>query len=138
MMRNTIAALTLAVFSMGASGLAEASDSFKKQSLSRTVMSGVRTKLGQHWHINNDCSLADVPVVRIVEPPKHGRLEIVRESVFPTSSGKLERCRTVKVMGLVAYYTAKAGYVGEDKFVLRSPYGDGKIADTTMNVTVLK
>ncbi len=101
-------------------------------------MSGVRTKLGQHWHINNDCSLADVPAVRIIEAPKHGRLEIVRQPVFPDSAGRLERCRTVKVMGLVAYYTAKAGYAGEDSFVLRAPYGDGKIADTTMNVTVLK
>lgn len=137
-MRDMIAAFALTVFAIGASGLAEASDSFKRESLSRTVMSGVRTKLGQHWHINNDCSLADVPVARIVEAPKHGRLEIVRQPVFPTSSGKLERCRTVKVMGLVAYYTAKAGYIGEDRFVLRAPYGDGKIADTTMTITVLK
>ncbi len=137
-MRDMIVAFALAVLVIGTTGLAEASDSFKRETLSRTVMSGVRTKLGQHWHINNDCSLADVPVVRIVEAPKHGRLEIVRQPVFPTSAGKLERCRTVKVTGVVAYYTAKAGYAGEDSFVLRAPYGDGKIADTTMSVTVLK
>lgn len=137
-MKYTIAALSAAMIALLFSDCAVADDSFKRRSVSRTVLSGERTKLGQHWHINNDCSLADVPATRIVQAPKHGRLDIVRQPIFPDAKGKLEKCRTVKVMGLVAYYTAKRGYVGKDRFVLRAPFGDGRIADTTMNVTVLK
>jgi hypothetical protein len=135
--KKFIATLALVSLAASVSGPTEAADSYQRQSVSRTVMTGVRSKLGQHWHIKNNCRLADVPVTRIVEAPKHGRVEIARERVFPDASGQYARCRNVEVPGLVLYYTARSGYTGKDKFVLRAPHGDGLIRDTTFNVLVL-
>lgn len=101
-------------------------------------MSGIRTKIGQHYHINNDCTPAQMPPTVVIKPPAHGKIEIVKEKVFPKPSGPLARCSSVKVSGLAGYYTSKPGFKGKDQFILRAPVGDGKIADTTIIVNVLK
>lgn len=137
-MKKFIAILAVVALAAGSFVPAQAAESFRRQTVSKTVVSGIRTKLAQNTHIDRDCSLVDVPFTRIVEKPKHGRLEIARERVFPNSKGEYARCRTVKVMGLVAYFTAEAGYEGKDRFTLRAPYGDGMVEDVTFSVTVLK
>ncbi len=101
-------------------------------------MSGIRTKIGQHYHINNDCTPAQMPPTVVVQSPAHGKIEIVKEKIFPKSNGPLARCGSVKVPGLAGYYTSKPGFAGKDQFTLRAPVGDGKIADTTIIVNVLK
>jgi hypothetical protein len=115
-----------------------AEDSYRKENVSRTVLSGVRTKLGQNYHINNDCTLADIPPLPVIKSPSHGKIEIVKEHVFPASKGRLEKCNSGKVMGVVAYYTSKPGYSGPDTLVLRTPYGDGKIREMAIKIMVLK
>lgn len=137
-MKNFFACLILAVAVISLSSCTTTSNSFRQKSKSITALSGERTRIGQTWHINNDCSHADYPATHIVEQPKHGRLQIVHEPVFPNAAGKLAKCRTVKVGGVVGYYTSEPGYIGSDRIVLSSPYGDGKIEETVMNVNVIK
>ncbi len=137
-MKSIFSYWILAIAAISPSSCTTTSDSFRQKSKSITALSGEKTKIGQTWHINDDCSHADYPATHIVEQPKHGRLQIVHEPVFPGATGKLAKCRTVKVGGVVGYYTPEPGYIGSDRFVLRSPYGYGKIQETVMNVSVIK
>ncbi len=137
-MKNGIAVLTLAAVVAGAGVSAHADDNFRLRSLAKTVMSGVHTKFDQVIHFNRDCSIIDLPAVHIVQPPAHGRLEVAHQPIFPSTHAEPQRCQSVKMMGTVVYYTAKAGYTGKDTIVIRSPFDNGKIQDTTFNVTVLK
>ena len=115
------------------------SDSSRRESASLTAHSGEKTRAGQNWHINSDCSLADYPPTHIIEQPKHGRLQIVHEPIFPhEAKGKLAKCRTVKVGGVAGYYTSKPGYIGSDRFVVRFPVGDGEIKEMVLNVSVMQ
>ncbi len=126
-----------AVISLVASE-ASAWENIKHQSVSKTVLTGEKTQLGTNWHINPDCSFADLPATHIIEAPKHGRLQILHSKIFPNAKGLFAKCRTVRVNGLVAYYRSKPGYVGTDQVILRAPYGDGKVAETVINITVVK
>lgn len=114
------------------------SESSRQQTLSITARSGVKTLVAKNWHINDDCSQIDYPAMTIAEKPKHGRLEIVHEPVYPKLDGKQSKCATTKVNGVVAYYTPNPGYTGRDRLVIRSPYEDGKIEEGVLSVTVVK
>ncbi|MFK0274774.1 hypothetical protein ACIQUG_13910 [Ensifer sp. NPDC090286] len=127
----TAAAITL-------SACTTASESSRQQTLSITARSGVKTLVAKNWHINDDCSQIDYPAMTIAEKPKHGRLEIVHEPVYPKLDGKQSKCATTKVNGVVAYYTPNPGYTGRDRLVIRSPYEDGKIEEGVLSVTVVK
>ncbi|MBB4477812.1 hypothetical protein [Rhizobium etli] len=106
--------------------------------MSITARSGVRTLVAKNWHIDDDCRHIDYPAIDIVEQPRHGRLEIVREPLFPKLAGQSSRCETVKVNGVVGYYTSDTGYTGSDRLVIRSPYGEGKTEEGVLSVTVVR
>lgn len=102
------------------------------------MRSGVRTLVAKNWHIDDDCRHIDYPAMDIVERPKHGRLEIVHEPLFPKLDGQASKCETIKVNGVVGYYTANPGYTGSDQLVIRSPYEEGKIEEGALSVKVVK
>lgn len=119
-------------------GCTTTSDSFRQKSVSKTVLTGEKTKLGQTWHVDKDCSFVGYLPTHVIEQPKHGRFQLVHESVFPNEKGALAKCRTVKVQGMVGYYTSEPGYIGSDKIVVRSPSGNGRVDEIIMNVNVIK
>lgn len=130
--------LLLAAAAITLSACTATSESSRQQTLSITARSGVKTLVAKNWHINDDCSQIDYPAMTIAEKPKHGRLEIVHEPVYPKLDGKQSKCATTKVNGVVAYYTPNPGYTGRDRLVIRSPYEDGKIEEGVLSVTVVK
>ncbi|WP_245304179.1 hypothetical protein [Rhizobium aethiopicum] len=93
--------------------------------------------MAKNWHIDDDCRHIDYPAMDVVEKPKHGRLEIVHEPLFPKLDGKTSKCETVKTKGVVGYYTADKGYTGIDRLVIRSPYEEGKTEDGVLSVKVV-
>ncbi|AIC27873.1 hypothetical protein IE4771_CH02775 [Rhizobium etli bv. mimosae str. IE4771] len=113
-------------------------ESSRRQSLSITAQSGIRTLVAKNWHIDDDCRHIDYPAINIVERPKHGRLEIVHEPLFPKLDGKASKCETIKVNGVVGYYTSDPGYTGRDRLVIRSPYEEGKTEEGVLSVKVVK
>ncbi|RFB93654.1 hypothetical protein B5K11_14175 [Rhizobium leguminosarum bv. trifolii] len=138
-MKSIFSYLILATAAISLSSCTTTSDGFRRKSASLTVLSGEKTKAGQNWHINVDCSQIDYPAIHVVEQPKHGRLQIVHEPVFPYDArGERLKCRTIKVGGAVGYYTSEPGYIGSDRFVVRYPYGDGMIEEIALNVNVIK
>lgn len=114
-------------------------DGVKRVEFNKVAVSGERTREGVAWHIKPDCSMQNMPTVRVVEPPKHGKLEIVKEGIFPTTAkGLYNKCRSVKVQGSVGYYTSDKGYIGMDRLTVRVSYGNGRIEDTVLNIKVVK
>jgi hypothetical protein len=83
-----------------------------------TMPSGVSSKVLFVTNLNPDCALIDIPVVRLVQPPAHGNLEIVQAEDFPTYQGNNPRtiCNTMRVKGVRVAYKSSAGYVGGDEF----------------------
>lgn len=135
---KTVRYLLLAAAAITLSACTATSESSRQQTLSITARSGVKTLVAKNWHINDDCSQIDYPAMTIAEKPKHGRLEIVHEAVYPKLDGKQSKCATTKVNGVVAYYTPNPGYTGRDRLVIRSPYQDGKIEEGVLSITVVK
>ncbi|WP_077964876.1 hypothetical protein [Ensifer adhaerens] len=135
---NTVRCLLLASAALSLSACTTTSDSSRQQTLSITARSGVKTLVAKNWHIDDACRQIDYPAMTVAEKPKHGRLEIVREPVYPKLVGKQSKCAATKVNGIVAYYTPDPGYTGRDRLIIRSPYEDGKIEEGVLTVTVIK
>ena len=100
------------------------------------AVSGERTRIGRDWNLNPDCSVRTKPLVRVLEPPKHGKLAIVQEDVFPAR--KDGKCGSTKVLGNAQYYTSDRGFVGKDRIVTRHSYDSGGVQDVTSEITVVK
>ncbi|MBX4888808.1 hypothetical protein [Rhizobium bangladeshense] len=136
-MKNLFISVALSLTTALLSNCTTTSEGFRQQSLSVTVRSGVRTLVAKNWHIGDDCRQIDYPAMDVVEKPKHGRLEIVHEPLFPKLDGKTSKCESVKINGVVGYYTADKGYTGSDRLVIRSPYEEGKTEEGVLSVKVV-
>jgi hypothetical protein len=103
------------------------------------ALSGERTKMGQAYDLNPDCTVAFVPSERLIVPPRHGKVEIVKADVFSNyKSAPGKKCNTLRTKGVEEYYTSAAGYGGSDSYTIRTSYGNGKIVETTVNINVIK
>jgi hypothetical protein len=104
----------------------------------KVAVGGERTRTGNSWNLNSDCTAKTVPNVRVTQKPQHGKVEIIREPLFPSSTGDYKKCSSVKVLGVVGYYTAAPSYVGQDSFTVRDSFGDGRVEDTTVTINVVR
>lgn len=137
-MKSVIAVLPLVLSLALLPSYAGAEEGIQRKTVEKTVFAGKRTRLGEQWHIGQDCKTIDIPAHRIVEKPKNGRIEIVQEGVFPGPKSTRAHCSKVKAKGAVTYYTAKPGYEGRDRAVLRMEIGDGVLGDLTIDIRVVK
>ena len=135
-MKSISSHLIFAAAVLSLSSCTTTSGSYRQQNLSITTRSGVKTLVAKNWHINDDCSQIDYPEITIIEQSRHGRLEIIREPLFPKLVGKQSKCAEVKVNGVVAYYTPHPGYVGSDRLIIHSPYEAGKTEESVENTPV--
>jgi hypothetical protein len=102
------------------------------------ALSGERTKMSQSYNLNPDCSLLSLPSEKITRPPLHGSIEVVKGRIFSHyKSLPLSKCNSRAVEGIVEYYTSKPGYAGTDSYKARISYGNGRIDDVTVNVSVI-
>ncbi|MFS2180184.1 hypothetical protein ACCC98_30235 [Rhizobium pisi] len=136
-MKNIFLYLILAVAMISLSNCTTTSN-VRHDSHRMTARSGVRTSVLQNAHLNGDCKFIDYPSVDIVEQPKHGRTEVLHQPVVVDSGGKKMKCDKVKADGVVVYYTSQPGYVGSDKFILRTPEERGRIVEGVADVKVVK
>ncbi|MGY5802431.1 hypothetical protein ACXHMN_13975 [Rhizobium sp. LEGMi12c] len=100
------------------------------------AVSGERTRIGRDWSLNPDCSVRGNPSVRVLQAPKHGKLTIQREDVFPY--WKNGNCNAKKVVGNAQYYTSDRGFVGTDSALTRHSYANGLVQDVTTEIKVVK
>ncbi|MBY5863356.1 hypothetical protein [Rhizobium leguminosarum] len=122
-----------------AGGHAEAQE-IKKENTSATVISGSRTVIYESSFVRPDCTMAAMPRLKILDGGKHGKIEIVREKVFPNfeRSNPRFKCNGRKVDGAAVYYTPGAKFTGSDKIKLReSSESEAGVWEITARVTVV-
>jgi hypothetical protein len=77
-------------------------------------------------------------VVRITQPPQHGRVVIRNGRNFPNfpNSSKFYVCNTRRVPGVEAFYQSEPGYTGFDSVGFETIYPNGAYRQDTKNVQV--
>jgi len=107
--------------------------------LDKTAKTGQRERVGHAWHINPDCTVTHVPNVRLIDPPLHGSLALVREQAVVTNAkGRFAKCNSLKLRMIGYYYQSTPGYIGKDRFVARVAFGDGNVNDNVTSIKVEK
>ena len=95
--------------------------------------------MGQSYNLNEDCTAATLPNIKLLQAPSHGSVDFVSEKIFSNykTSARI-RCNSRKSPGVSEYYTSKSGYSGTDMYKVRVSYGEGTIKDVTVNINVIK
>lgn len=125
---------------LGLSGCVTTKDGVQISEDHSRALSGERTKMGQSYNLNADCTAATMPSIKLVQPPAHGSVEFVSEKIFShyaTGAAQI-RCNSRRSPGKSEYYTSNSGYSGKDMYKVRVSYGEGTIKDVTVNINVRK
>jgi hypothetical protein len=132
------AALVLTISAALSSCVTTNADGVKQYSFQKTAVSGDRLKISRVAIVKRDCNMRTLAEMRVIDPPQHGRVDIVHEKVEGKFSGDYRLCTGKEVMGTVAYYTSQKGYIGRDKVVIRASSDDGIVRDYVSEINVVK
>jgi hypothetical protein len=125
------------VFGLLLSSCIAQADGIHRYDVMKTAVGGERTFIGTSWKLKSDCSFDVVPSVTIIDPPQHGRVELIQQKVAAHPSGEYARCGTRQVPGITAYYTPRSDFVGRETFSLRTSFKNGTMNLDTIHVNVL-
>jgi hypothetical protein len=105
----------------------------------KVVASGKPLQLYQAAATNPDCSSAGAVVLRVAQPPAHGRISIRQTGVFPNFSAANPRsaCNRRRVSGVQAIYVSERGYTGPDLVVLQALFPAGRGVNVTFSIRVM-
>ena len=108
------------------------------QYLSRAAPSGKPIKLGFASTTNPDCTAVGETTVRVVQGPRHGRVDILKTRDFPTFSQTNIRsvCNTRRVPGTLARYVSHRGFVGYDYLTLEVISANGVARRSSFAINV--
>lgn len=100
--------------------------------------SGIPVKLDFEYAINMDCSSYGETIIRIIQGPQHGKIEIRPVVDFPffKDENPYHICNTKKVEGKQIFYTSDPGYYGTDAISLDIYYPQGGNLTKTFIITV--
>jgi hypothetical protein len=95
--------------------------------LKRVAAAGQKIRLEFLFTIDPDCSSVGQTVVRILEPPQHGKLTVENGQGFPFFAKDNPRsdCNTRKSEGTYVFYEAEAGYEGNESTTLDIIFPNG-------------
>lgn len=139
-MNSLLAGFVSIIVAISMSGCATtSSDGVRQVRFDKTAKTGQRQSVGHNWHLNPDCTVTHVPNVRVIEPPLHGSLALVREQAVVTNAkGLFAKCNSLKLPMIGYYYQSTPGYIGKDRFVARVAFGDGNVKDRVTSIKVEK
>ena len=105
----------------------------------KVVASGRPLQLYRAYSTNPDCTSAGAVVLRVVQPPAHGRVSIRQAGVFPNfpESNPRNVCNRRRVPGVQAIYTSQRGYLGPDSVVLQVLFPAGRGSNVSIAINVL-
>jgi hypothetical protein len=105
----------------------------------KVVASGRPLQLYFAYATNPDCTSAGAVVVRVVQPPEHGRVSIRQTGVFPNfpPSNPRNVCNRRRVPGVQAIYTSQRGYIGPDLVVLEALFPAGRGVSVRLPIRVM-
>jgi hypothetical protein len=107
------------------------------QAINYTSVEAITAKPAQlSYHASaqrSSCTPAQLPVVRVVQPPTSGVLT-VRRAILTTD--KVAGCPQLKVPAQVVFYKSHDGYVGSDhvSYQVTDAKGESGTYDVTINV----
>jgi hypothetical protein len=130
---KSIMALTFSVFSVAA-----AAQELPPLSQNKVASSGERTRVGIAYDLNPDCTPTGELRIRLVEPPKNGVAEIVKEqgvTRYPKDS-QMNKCNE-KLSDIQAfYYQSQDGFKGKDRFTTEGFSHNGAHRKRIFNIDV--
>jgi hypothetical protein len=105
----------------------------------KVVASGKPLLLYQAWATNPDCTSAGTVVMRVAQPPEHGRVTIRQTGVFPRfpESNLRSVCNRRRVPGVQAIYVSQRGYLGPDFTALEVLFPAGRAVSVRLPVRVM-
>ena len=87
-------------------------------SLSRTVPTGVKTKIATHAALDGSCKPQHI-VLKITTQPANGSVTMTQENIAQpdvTPLGGPQRCAGTVTPTVVLYYQSKPDFTGQDQF----------------------
>jgi hypothetical protein len=105
----------------------------------KVVASGRPLLLYQAWATNPDCTSAGAVVMRVAQPPEHGRVTIRQTGLFPRfpESNLRSACNRRRVPGVQATYVSQRGYLGADFTVLEVLFPAGRGLSVRLPIRVM-
>jgi hypothetical protein len=105
----------------------------------KAVASGRPLKLYHAYSTNPDCSAAGTVVLRVTQPPQHGRVSVSHTGVFPNfpESNLRNACNRRRVAGVQATYVSQRGYLGPDFVVLQALFPNGRERSVSISINVM-
>jgi hypothetical protein len=105
----------------------------------KVVASGRPLLLYQAYATNPNCTSAGTVVVRVAQPPDHGRVNIRQTGVFPRfpESNLRNVCNRRRVPGVEATYVSQRGYIGSDFTVLEVLFPAGRGVRVRLPIRVM-
>jgi len=105
----------------------------------KAVASGRPLKLYHAYSTNPDCSSAGAVVLRVTQPPQHGRVSISQTGVFPNfpESNLRNACNRRRVPGVQATYVSQRGYLGPDFVGLQALFPNGRERSVMISINVM-
>jgi hypothetical protein len=95
--------------------------------------SGTPIRLGYHASAHKNCTPAQLPAIKVSEPPKAGAL-VVRKGTLATD--KVPGCGLIRVPVQVVFYNPRDGYVGPDHVQYEVTNSNGQTTTYDITVTV--
>ncbi|HRJ69392.1 MAG TPA: hypothetical protein PK812_07265 [Beijerinckiaceae bacterium] len=94
--------------------------------------------IGSYIQVDRTCKVGPTPKIEQPEPPKNG---VIKTRPMPINLGSApgvprNKCLGVSPAGIAVYYQGKWRFKGEDAFVYRVRYADGRIREVKGTVTV--
>ncbi len=97
------------------------------QVYNKTALSGQITRIDFSSNLNPDCSVRNIPTVRVIDQPVHGTAQVTQTddfTAFPPQNIH-SACNIKKSRGAALDYIASPGYVGGDYLSFESINADG-------------
>lgn len=100
-----------------------------------TVKPDQTTSLDFSYRLNPDCSPRAFADFKVVQPPKHGEVDIGQKDDFPRfqANSPLAVCNQHPVRGIGVSYTPAKGFMGEDTFTFAET-GTGNVFKMVVTV----
>ena len=92
--------------------------------------------LAHYASVNKDCSSRGPVVVRILDGPASGKIQVAQGPGYSHFTGDYQRCSAYKVFGAYATYAPQKSFAGSDSVKLDVIYPSGLERIETFTITV--
>jgi hypothetical protein len=84
-------------------------------------------RIGVYINVRPDCTSGELPSVKLVTPPAHGKVTFKKAKINSTN---YKQCLALEVPGWVGFYRSRPDFTGEDTFVILVTFPTGARTET--------